>query len=56
MSVLQNLIGTIAFTRDWPHFLLNRLRRPNGDTKTFRLRNGQLISIANDQTFVLNEI
>ena len=56
MSVHQNLIGTIAFTRDWPHFLLNRLRRPNGDTKTFRLRNGQFISIANDQTFVLNEI
>ena len=56
MSVLQNLIGTMAFTRDWPHFLLNRVRRPNGETKTFRLRNGQFISIANDQAFVLNEI
>jgi FkbM family methyltransferase len=56
MTVLHNLIGTIALTRDWPHFVLNRLRRPNRDSKTFRLRNGQVIRIGSDQAFVLNEI
>jgi FkbM family methyltransferase len=54
--MLRDVLGTIALTRDWPHFVRNRLIRPNGDNKTFRLRNGQVISIGGDQAFVLNEI
>jgi FkbM family methyltransferase len=56
MAVLKNLMGTIALTRDWPHFVLNRFARARAGSKTFRLRNGQVISIGTDQAFVLNEI
>jgi len=56
MEMVRNVLGTIALTRDWPHFALNRFIQASGQSKTFRLRNGQVISINADQAFVLNEI
>jgi FkbM family methyltransferase len=56
MATLNDLLGTVALTRDWPSFVLHRLVGANRNLTTFRLRNGQAIRIHNDQAFVLNEI
>lgn len=56
MAGLQDLLGTVALTRDWPRFVLNRLTGPKAGAHTFRLRNGQVIRMSSDQAFVLNEI
>jgi FkbM family methyltransferase len=56
MAILQDILGTVTLTRDWPTFVFNRLIGANGKFTTFRLRNGQVVRIGNDQAFVLNEI
>ncbi len=56
-SEIGRIIGLIKYNQDWLPYLLYRYRRPARDASaTYRLRNGQTISIPHDARFTLNEI
>ena len=56
-SSLSVLLRLAKYNRDWPQYLLNRYRDPGKDeVATYRLRNGQAVSVLPEVRFTLNEI
>jgi FkbM family methyltransferase len=54
---IGRLYGLIKYNRDWLSYLLRRYQRPISDgLTTYRLRNGQAVTLKDDGRFTLNEI
>jgi hypothetical protein len=55
--MLKELAGLVRYNRDWIRYIRHRYTETQGDAPlTFRLRNGQAVSVHADARFVLNEI
>lgn len=55
--MLKRLVKIAAYNRDWPHYVLDKLRSEKpGDLLRFRLRNGQQVTLPYETRFLLNEI
>ena len=55
--MLRRLYELARYNRDWPAYLFGRLQRAGkDDLSTFRLRNGQVITLKSEARFTLNEI
>jgi FkbM family methyltransferase len=56
-AMLRRLHRLIRYNRDWPRYLWSRHTRPGrDDLSTFRLRNGQIVTLKTQVRFTLNEI
>jgi FkbM family methyltransferase len=54
--MLGRLYGLARYNRDWPMYLWHRYSTPGSGLATYRLRNGQTITLKPDVRFTLNEI
>ena len=56
-GAMQRFLGLVRYNRDWPKYLYHRYTsRENKDRPlSFRLRNGQIITLNWDARFTLNE-
>jgi FkbM family methyltransferase len=57
MMMIGRLYNLIRYNRDWPRYLWSRYTDPGkDDLSTFRLRNGQIVTLRSEVRFILNEI
>jgi len=57
MIMIGRLYDLIRYNRDWPRYLWSHYAHPGrDDLSTFRLRNGQIITLKSEARFILNEI
>ena len=56
-GALQRLLGLIRYNRDWPRYLYHRYTTSENKDRplSFRLRNGQVVTLKWDARFTLNE-
>ena len=55
--MIRRLFDLIRYNRDWPQYLRGRFARPGRDElSTYRLRNGQTVTLKAEGRFILNEI
>jgi FkbM family methyltransferase len=56
-AIIGRLYGLIKYNRDWLLYLLRHYEGAANDrTTTYRLRNGQVVTLKDDARFILNEI
>jgi FkbM family methyltransferase len=57
INQLGRLYGLVKYNRDWLRYLFRRYQNAsNSGLTTYRLRNGQIITLRDDGRFTLNEI